>query len=282
VEKMTKRFWLSTLPLVALAVAPARADLVSVTGGFTNFSGNVIGNDAPSFINGTQVCPDSGCGTLFDIAHVTFPVAVGGVQFFNLDSPLPGGRANTLNELQFIPAAPQNVPGPGSPFELGTFVFVNGIWSDTAYFGFQLVSDSSNSALNGHPFDAVVRMQLTPNLPTNTPAQNADIVDFLDPVTLLPLVDPATGVPLPSLRVPELADGNNVGSVVLNGEIGSLLLTGFSDPTGGLFLDSSHDLAPSGSPSGTVPEPSTVLLLGTALAVVIRHVRPRNNTVKAG
>jgi hypothetical protein len=275
---MTKRFWLSTVPLVVLAVAPARADFVSVTGGFTFFQGNVIGNAAPSFINGTQICPDAGCSTLFGSGQVVFPSPVETIDFYT--TPFPGGPANTLNEVKFTPAAPQNVPGAHSEFKLGTITFENGIWSDNADFGFHLTSVSTAPDLNGHVFTADLHLTLTPNVSAD-PNVNADFIDFYDTGTGLPIRDPMN-IPLPSLRVFELADGINIGSVDVYGEIGSLFLTRFANPTGGLFLDASHDLAPSGSPSGTVPEPSTILLLGTALAVVIRHVRPRNNNVKAG
>ena len=267
---MTKRFWLSTVPFVVMAVAPARADLVSVTGGFTSFSGVVIGNAGPSFINGTQICPDTGCDTVFGTGSTTFSAPVGTVDFYT--TPFPGGPGNTLNELSFIPADPQNVPGPGSNFTLGTLVFENGVWSGDAEFGFRLVSHSLNPALNDHVLEATVEMRLTPNLSTNTARQNADFLEFLDPVTGRALVDPLTGNPLDTVRVDELADGPNIGTVQLTGEIGSLLLTGFTDPTGGLFLDPSHDLAP----SGAVPEPSSVLLLGTAVAVLGGCVRRRN------
>ncbi len=260
--------------LGAVLTPPAHADLVvSVTGGFTSFQGVVLGPAAgtQSFINGTSVCPDAGCGTPAGIANVAFPTPQQTVDFYNLQ--FTGGPQNTPNELQFTPAAPQtvHVSGPVTPYLLGTVTFENGIWSGDADFGFQLTTHSDDAPLNNQTNDVIIRMRLTPNDFVNqTDMQNADFLEVINPATDQPLVNPMTGLPLLTLRVDELQDGNNIGSAQLMGVIDDFFLTDFANPSGGAFLSSSHDLNPSAA-----PEPSYVLLLGGALAGMTIRIRRR-------
>jgi hypothetical protein len=80
-------------------------------------------------------------------------------------------------------------------------------------------------------------MALTPNSTSNTPEQNADVYHLCIPTGC----DPPAGSPLflNQMQVYELADsptGGNVGTADLYGQIGSLDLTGLSNPQGALFL----------------------------------------------
>jgi hypothetical protein len=117
---------------------------------------------------------------------------------------------------------------------LGTITFTNGIWSGNADFGFHMQSNSTDPLLDGHIFDTIVRMRLTsPNLPTNTPQQNADFLELIDMNTGLMLVNPLTGLPLPTIRVYELADspdGHNTGDVLLFEKSSFVRATTLSNP----------------------------------------------------
>lgn len=68
-----------------------------------------------------------------------------------------------------------------------------------------------------------------------------------------------------SVRVPEIQEGDNTGSVELVGRLGSLKLAVFQNPSGGAFLFPTVDpttVAP-------IPEPGTVLLFGSGLFVAV-------------
>jgi hypothetical protein len=269
--------------LGAVLTVPAHADLmVSVTGGFTSFQGVVLGPAAgtQSFINGTSVCPDTGCGTSAGTANLTFqpPTPKNTVDFYNLQ--YIGGPPNTPNELQFTPAAPQqvHVAGPVTQYLLGTVTFENGIWSGDADFGFQLTTHSNDAALDGQTNDVIIRMRLTPNNFVNqTPDQNADFLELINPTTGQPIDNWLTGNPLQTLRVDEIQDsptGSNIGSANLYGVIDDLFFTDFANPTGAAFLSSSHTLSPDST--SAVPEPSAVVLLCGALVGMAICVRRRN------
>jgi hypothetical protein len=281
---MTRFFGVPTIALVVLGTVltpPAHADLtVSVTGGFTSFQGVVLGsaNGTQSFINGATVCPDAGCGAPAGIANVAFPTPQQTVDFYNLQ--YIGGPPNTPNELQFTPAPPQtvHVAGPVTQYLLGTMTFENGIWSGNADFGFQLTTHSDVAALDGQTNGIIIRMRLTPNDFVNqTPDQNADFLELINPTTGQPTDNWLTGNPLLTLRVDEIQDsptGSNIGSANLYGVIDDLFFTDFANPTGGAFLSSSHTLSPDST--SPVPEPSDVVLLCGALAGMAICVRRRN------
>src|ERR1700719_2561646 len=98
--------------LIPLFSASAPAATVSVTGGFTSFIGPVFGTSGTStVINGQVICPDSGCATSAGTATVNFGTPQTSVAF-QVFSPF----ANTPNLVEFDPAGPQPVPGPGSEF----------------------------------------------------------------------------------------------------------------------------------------------------------------------
>src|SRR5260221_8897892 len=83
----------------------------SLIGGFTRFGGVVLGSSGPgvgSFINGSLVCPNSGCNTTADFLSMSFPTPQQTVDFFNGVFVTP----NTPNQVQLTPAGPQLVTGP--------------------------------------------------------------------------------------------------------------------------------------------------------------------------
>ena len=212
------------------------ASSVTVTGGFTSFSGVVGGtNDGiTSTLNGAPLCADSGC-EFTAMANKTFSPQ-SSLLFQNF-SP----SANPANLVQFVPAAPQNVLGTGqnNPFLLGQLTFTNGIWTGSATnFGFTLTTHSPDMLFNSKQITDTLVMQVTPNtfgFGANTPDQNADFVYF-------------SGNPiLGSVRAYELTDspnGSNTVTVDLIGYINSLHLLEFANAQGGGFINSSVDIAP--------------------------------------
>ena len=83
---MSKHVGLWSLILVScvfLFIGAAGADTISVTGSFTSFSGVVLGTDTfyqfcpgttcvggPGTAGGTQICPDTGCGSISKIEGI--------------------------------------------------------------------------------------------------------------------------------------------------------------------------------------------------------------------
>ena len=94
----------------------AAADDVQILGGFTSFTGVIGGNNAPSYINGQQYCPDAGCQVLTDVAHISLGIPQSAVSF-QIGTAADG---ITPNLVRFTAAAPQSVAGPGIQFLLGT------------------------------------------------------------------------------------------------------------------------------------------------------------------
>ena len=241
---------ISAFGLVTVLVAGnAAATPVTVTGGFTSFSGIVGGtvNGITQTLNGAPLCADVGCA-FTDTAIVSF-VPTGTVEFQNFSN-----TTNPTNIISFTPAIPQDVLGTNT-FLLGSMFYQNGIWTGDADFGFTLTTHSTDAALDNQTFTDVLHLTLTPNdFVNNTPAQNADFIFF-------------SGNPLiGSARAYELNDApsgfDNTIRFDVTGHIGTLHLDSFANPAGG-FLDKSVGLQPTPPPS--VPEPSTILLLGAGL-----------------
>ncbi len=259
---MSKLSSVSVLVISLLLFATAAsADNVSVYGGFTSLNGVILGSGGPSIINGQQYCPDAGCGELVGMAHITFASPQSSLAFQVGVTP----NNVTPNLVEFTPASPQAVSGPGVEFLLGTFTIANGIWTGDADFGFQLTTASGDPALDGHTFTGFMHMALTTNdFVINTPEQNADIYDLRDANGLI--------LNLPSIRIYELDDsptGSNIGSVSLYGSIGSLDLTKLADPTGASFLSDSH------GPLSSVPEPGSVTMLASGLSGLVMRFGKR-------
>ncbi|MEW6684216.1 MAG: choice-of-anchor K domain-containing protein [Nitrospirota bacterium] len=259
--------------IVCVAQA-ANAVPVSVIGGFTSFSGVVgAGGSFVTTINGSVVCPESGCDTTFgddsfpftSIPPFTSPIST--VEFGNstlsgFSGTTPVYTPQTPNLLSFAPAAPQDVIA-GQEFLLGTFTYANGIWFTDPTFGFSLTTVSSDPALNGQVFSDSLRLTITPNDFVNqTPDQNADFISFL-------------GRPdLGSARAYELADsptGSNLMTFDFYGRIGSLIPTRFDNAAGGGFLDPGVAIEP--TPRASVPEPGTFTLMLSGLVGVLAYRR---------
>lgn len=255
---ITVQFLISAAaPLLSMAWGPALyAATVSVTGGFTTFSGVVGGTNQgiTSIMNGQPLCADSGCANT-DVGHATFnALGVSSVTFQNF-SP----SANPLNLVQFLPAAAQNVSGngPGNQFLLGQLTFTNGIWTGDASFGFTLTTHSSDATLDGKSITDTLVMRVTTNVfgfGANTPAQNADFVYFSG--------NPVLG----SARAYELQDtptGTNTVTVDVLGYIDSLHLSQFTNAQGG-FIDPSTDL----TPAAATPLPAALPLFASGVGAL--------------
>jgi hypothetical protein len=245
----------STLCLVVagLLSAAAMAAPVSVTGGFTSFSG-CVGDSSSGItqkLNGVSFVPTgAACIGSPGLAIANFPFATtNSVTFTNNGAGGTPGFDNTPNVITFTPAAAQEVSGTDVEFLLGTLTFTNGIWTGDASFGFTLTSISSDPAFNGlPPFNDTLVYHLTPNSPINTPSDNADYLQFV--------VNTQVG----KLSAFELGDdpsGNTVHADV-NGHIGSLHIDFFSNVVGGGFI------VP-GTPTNPAPEPATLALLCAGL-----------------
>jgi hypothetical protein len=236
-RKLFKIFAPTVVVCLALSAASAQ-ESVSVSGGFTSFEGQILGNNT-AYINGAPYCPDAGCNVAFGLATfgvVNFPPGPFSTPQLSLDFFNKQGSFEDIHNLvQFIPAPAQPVSGTGVPFLLGRFTIANGVWSGDADFGFSLTTSSTTpgSPLDNQTFTGFLHMALTPNSTSNTPQQNADIYTLLNAT--------ANTLNLQMMQVYELADSpdpinKNMGTADLYGQIGSLDLTALSNPQGGLFL----------------------------------------------
>ena len=246
----------STLCLAVAGLLSAAATMaapVTVSGGFTSFSGCV--GDSHSGItqklNGVPLvatgAPCSGFGLA--LADLTF-ATTNSVTFTNNGVNGDPVYDNTPNVITFWPAAAQAVSGTGVEFLLGYLTFANGIWTADASFGFSLTSSSPDSTLNGFTFSDTLVYHLTPNSTINTPALNADYVEFV--------VNQQVGK-LSAYELGDSPNGSNTVSAEVYGHIGSLDLDYFSNAVGGGFI------VP-GVPTNPAPEPATLALLCVGLA----------------
>ena len=283
------RLIMMALCWLTLSAGVSKADSLRITGGFTTFSGVIVGGGstfietdtilcAPPACPAPQpVCPDAGCG-----------VVSGQATNVPLGSPTQGFSSGTdisfwvsgaaTNELSFHPAG--NISGdPTGEFKLGTLSFENGSWSGPADFGFSIfVTDTSN--LQHYDFTGFVHMNLTANTAA-TAAQRADYVYLTDAAHNV-LSSPLTHQTLGSVRAFELGDdpSGNVVSVDLMGTTGSLDPTRFVNVTGGGFLDiSTTDNLGGPPPDSTVPEPGTVGLMSAVLFGLVACVK-RSSTIR--
>jgi hypothetical protein len=242
-----------SMALVCGLAPSAEAALVSVTGGFTSFSGTVGSGQFVTTLNGTTVCPDAGCDQTIGTANVAYTTPVAGIDFRESQF----GTLQTPNFVGFTPAAAQNVVA-GDEFLWGTFTYTNGTWFDNPTFGFTLASVSADPTLNGHTFTDSLLVTITTNdFVNNTPAQNQDYISFVGRSDL--------GT-FPVYELQDSPTGGNTGTIDLYGRIGSLIPTRFANPMG------SSSFAP-------VPLPGAVWLLGSGLLGLVGVGRRKSVTL---
>jgi hypothetical protein len=254
------------------ATRRAAASPVSITGGFTSFSGLTSGTDPSCFpgfgavINGAvvnaPVCNGGQVGSQFiwGPASYTFPSTTGSFEFYETAF----GSNPAHNALSFTPAPQQDVVA-GQPFKLGTLSITNGIWYGAEAensFHIELTTVSSDSALNGHVLSDDLIWYITSNVPTNPPEDNADSIYFSNFKAAGVLWAYEAGVPGKS----------NTTTADLYGRIGSLTPTSFQNVQGGF---ATPDLDPTPA-AAVVPEPASMALVGFGIGLIaVRRVNMR-------
>jgi len=299
----------------ALVCGVARADSGSygISGGFTTFSGNVGGSEAPNYIRSLpipppavncgvvdcsnpllffdEVCPDSGCQAPFGTA-TNFSLYKGSapgntVTFESFGCPPNASPvcANTPNELDFAPPSNPSILGLNSlgypEMLLGSLTFTNGVWTGDADFGITITAADIFAPHNAYTFDGAVHMTLRtadpgvtdPSLITH---EGADCIS-LTTSSGQPVTDPRTHLGIGSVCVPELNNPlglSNTTTVNLYGTIGSLDPTRFGDLVGGGFL------LPAGG--NAVPEPGSLALVMSSIFGAALTIRRRRSVSVSG
>src|SRR5262249_53265958 len=131
--------------------APAGASIVTISGGFTDYSGSVGTGNYTTTINGANVCPDTRCTAPGNNDTGTTSLRFGSpVSSVNFGYTL-NGTPGISNLVEFTPGPATNVGALGQEFLLGTFTYTNGEWfgATTPSFGFTLQTHSSNPAFDG-------------------------------------------------------------------------------------------------------------------------------------
>lgn len=243
---------------ISSTVAQAAPDIITTTGTFNSFSGDVDPVSGPGagafqvYVNDFLLTP--GTTILGNYYQGEMPLANGttSVEFKNRQ---PGLDFNTPNLMSFTGAQAEAPASLGTPFLLGTITVVNGIWFSQAS-----ASLTVSTAAPGSPFDKrsltdTLRYIVTPNI--GTAEENADYLTF-------------DGHPeLGQIRVYEAASGlGNTGSVQLFGRAGSLIPTSFANPTGGVFIQA-------------VPEPETYAMMLAGLGLLGVMARRRKQKLNA-
>jgi hypothetical protein len=265
------------LLLVLIAPCGAHAASVTVTGGFTSFTGesgganqipfpptNVASGCDPQFagvVAGTVVqatsCPERiVLGQIIPgvsgPASSTFPSTLSSVEFHvtQFGDPLPSNR------IAFSPASPQSVFAFGEEFLLGTVTFANGTWFGVGPVNrFHLVLTTESTSTDD-PFGIFSGHQLVDDMVMDiravaggSAADNADCITFAEFL-------------VGSFCVPE----GQSESASLMGYIGSLIPTRFTDPTGDSFVL---------NVPAAVPGPMSLVLLSVGFAAILVRRRKR-------
>jgi hypothetical protein len=292
-----------TIGAVCGAAGSASASTISFSGGFTAYVGPTWSHTYPldppfevrtQFQREGDLVPRSlqastplpgNPGDLFTSAGI----GMGALDFTSNGAVAPaatvefwqsfGGSREAVNRVNFTPAAPQVVTGPGQEFLVGTFTFVNGGWFGTlpytdgngntqtytypeSAFFFQVTGLVSGSG-TPHTFAGTLRLHVTgPDWPNPTPAEDADYFYFAE--------RPDLGY-VGALESYNPPGGPYAGSIHLFGRLGSLIPTRFGDADGVVLAD---ELPTRPDP---VPEPQALTMLVVAVGALgarARRLRP--------
>jgi len=252
------RFVVSSVFLIGLHSAVATAAPITLSGGFTSFTGMASGaagngthpptsvspgciSEFQAFVGGVNVVTPSCAGSLSGPASLTFASTLASVEFHETDfGNCCGTPPPNLVGLALIPN--QDVANIDSPFALGTFTFQNGTW-----FGLGPVNSFHIEITAGFPFpygtqslidDVVMDIRVG-----NTPIDNVDCVFFSRFVSQMGRL---------------CANEGETVTATLMGMHGSLIPTQWTNVQGGIVLSS----------PAAVPEPTTLVLLGSGLAAI--------------
>jgi hypothetical protein len=299
--------------LLAPGIGRADSGTYQISGGFTTFTGSVLGNAAPNYIRAFglipvsvdcsqincsdpllffgQVCPDNGCTAAQGVATNYSLLTFGNdptnyLTFESFSCPDIAICGNTPNELDFVPSNSSIlVFNPNSQTDemlLGQITFANGTWTGDASFGFTVTATDILAPHNAYTFNGYINMVLNSapaglTNPAQIAALDADYI-YLANASNQPLLDPFTANGIGSVRAYELNNpigASNTVTVNLYGTLGSLDPTRFGDLTGGGFFDISttNALGGPGPGTGSVPEPGTMAMVGAGLLASVAFSR---------